>query len=701
MKKRSFLLFCCSAAAMMTTSATFGIQVAFEQSPMTGILKSVDTHDGFTLQLLLDLNGKPEAEQLLQIPGVMTLELRNSGDNPDLSGWDWSQNYRNYKFADGSCPVLEAELFVTSEEHPDWKSLRVGFPLSRLDNPQGQHEIQLHFTGVSWQIYVDGKRMDENFPFGYPVWNENAECKLQSPRIQQAVFHVPNLDLKKLQPRERQFKNVQYFTPAGHNTWVGDVVPFFHDGRYHIFYLYDRRNHTSKFGQGGHYYEHLSSTDLIHWTEHPTALELSDQSQSFGTGTVLYFNDTYILTYGIHSTRIVPYEKTALPIQWNYLEKHGKSGIFPADELQAVPAGSTYAVSKDGIHFEPSGILMHPCENPSTYVMPDGSLMLLAGYGAKGTWVSDRLGNWVCKNPDFPLCDQAAPMRNSTECQNYFTWNGYHYIIAGLSGFWFSSDGQPESYVDLALDGEDIYDGLGVPMVAPFTGNRRIMAGWLAGNGYGGHLILREMVQHQDGRLGLRWLEEAMPQCSEPEILAESISSEELLAGKKFDQLPDKSFMLTMTIDPGENAPEKLAVRFTGRNLKTNVEFQLQPRAGRAQIEKFDNQDFASAVPTAREIVAELAKPEDYSFSRLDSEYLHFKATNFAIEKIRNLDEPFELRFFVYRQPKINGSLLDVEIAGIRTMISNRNDLFVDGIELIADAPGAKITNVAIAPVAE
>ena len=55
---------------------------------------------------------------------------------------------------------------------------------------------------------------------------------------------------------------MQYWTPPGHNAWVGDVATLFHAGRYHVFYLYDRRHHRSKFGKGAHYFEHLSTADF-------------------------------------------------------------------------------------------------------------------------------------------------------------------------------------------------------------------------------------------------------------------------------------------------------------------------------------------------------------------------------------------------------------------------------------------------------
>ena len=56
--------------------------------------------------------------------------------------------------------------------------------------------------------------------------------------------------------------NGLHFRPA--KGAFADAIPFFWQGTYHVFYL--------RAGLGGTTWEHLSSTDLLHWSEHPTAL---------------------------------------------------------------------------------------------------------------------------------------------------------------------------------------------------------------------------------------------------------------------------------------------------------------------------------------------------------------------------------------------------------------------------------------------
>jgi len=63
---------------------------------------------------------------------------------------------------------------------------------------------------------------------------------------------------------------------------------------------------------------------------------------------------------------------------------------------------------------------------------------------------------------------------------------------------------------------------------------------------------------------------------------------------------------------------------------------------------------------------------------------------DYAIENLTGVDKPFEVRVIVKRDDKIDGSLIDAEIAGQRTMISFRPGLTVkhvafqtEGLELL------------------
>ncbi|HXF64536.1 MAG TPA: hypothetical protein VNK95_23095, partial [Caldilineaceae bacterium] len=94
---------------------------------------------------------------------------------------------------------------------------------------------------------------------------------------------------------------MQYFKPAGGSFFVGDCMPFYHNGIFHLYYLLDENHHQALNGLGGHQWAHASSPDLVHWTHHPLALPMTEPEEvSICTGSVFYHDGCY---YGFHAVR--------------------------------------------------------------------------------------------------------------------------------------------------------------------------------------------------------------------------------------------------------------------------------------------------------------------------------------------------------------------------------------------------------------
>ena len=312
--------------------------------------------------------------------------------------------------------------------------------------------------------------------------------------------------------------DIQYWLPRGHNNWVGDVVTIYFGGRYHLFYLYDRRHHRSKFGRGGHYFAHLSTADFTTWIEHEAAAPIAEQWETLGTGSPFAWHGRLHLSYGLHTSRIYPPEKTMLPVQWKYLEEHGRTGAFQRGTTPGFPEGATYSVCTDGIaKFMRSDIIFHPCENPGVYTDAEGKLRLLASYGSRGTWESETLdGGWCCSNPDFPP---------GGDCTFFFHWGEFDYIIGGFTGLWMkSSDAPVSAYEDMVRHGLDFYDGSNVPAVTEIAGGRFLMAAWISIRGWGGNLLIRELLQLPDGRIGSKWMDEITPKAGKSMLLGKALS---------------------------------------------------------------------------------------------------------------------------------------------------------------------------------
>ena len=617
----------------------------------------------FTIKMQVNLKAEKSVVNLLQIPGVLTVKtFQQNAKNRK------PQNYPAYPMPDGSVPVLEAALRLYPPLEPKGpRDMPIGIPLAMLKKPEGEHEVVLHFSGVRWTLYVDNELLDNDFALGYPKWGKQSTWEINPSLVSKAEIFFPGIEPQKVALKKPRTSNeIEYWTPQGHNTWVGDVATFYYQGRYHIFYLFDRRGHGSKFGKGGHYFEHLSTTDFKTWTEHEAATPIEEQWETFGTGTPFIFNNKLSLSYGLHTTRIYPKEQTALPLQWDYYNKHGVTGSFRYDTIPGYPAGSTYSISEDGIsNFRKTRILFHPCENPSVYIDPEGRLRMLANYGAKGTWESKSIdGGWKSVNPDFPP---------GGDCTFFFRWGNYDYVVGGFTGFWLKpASASEDKFVNGVKAGLDFYNGMNVPAVTQIKDGRFLMAGWIPMAGWGGSLVIHEMVQSPEGRIGTKWMKEIIPATQKQRSLAKEIKTTASFA------TGSSSFLLTFEVEPGTDLTGKLGALLLGSDGENNAcEVQISPKAKKAQYGKGGLQNFSDTEKTLREG----GSPSG--------------ARNYAIENLTGTNKPFTVRMIVKYEDKFGGSQIDTEIAGQRTMIAFRPDLKVEKILLRSEE--IRIKNVKIA----
>ena len=628
------------------------------QAPRAEFAAPANTTNGFTVKFTVDLKKFDGEKTILEMPNVLSVRLRQH-DPLDRS----RQNYPAFKMPGGSTPVLEANVALRSVEHPGWTNMTIGLPLALLKKPEGEHDVVLNFTGVRWTIYVDGELLDNDFPFGYPPWAGKNTWKLDAEYVKKAALYLPAIKPEKKRAKTPNTSPcIQYWVPPGHNSWVGDVVTCYYQGRYHVFYLYDRRHHQSKFGCGAHYFEHLSTKDFQTWNEHEAATPLEEQWECIGTGTPFVFHNQLCLSYGLHTTRVYPEEKTTLPAQWAYLKRNGRSGEFKRADTPGVPAGATYAVSADGVaNFKKSNIMFHPCQNPSVYIDPNGSLRMMANAGSSGIWESESVnGGWRCINPGFPP---------GGDCTFFFHWGNFDYIIGGFTGLWAKPAGAPNSaYEDVVRKGLDFYDGSAVPSVTQIAGGRFLMAAWVPIRGWGGCLVMRELVQFPDGRIGSKWMKEITPKSEEPKTLAARVAeTTTFLTGST-------SFMLACDVTPAEAKKGKFAISFMPENgEQAACELQINLDDPRAQFGPGSSNHFAGREKSLRE----------------------GGAAN-AIENLIGVEKPFPLRVMVKGSHKMGGSMVDAEIAGSRTMISYRADLTVK--KIVFRVEDVELKNVQIAP---
>ena len=540
----------------------------------------------FTIRCQVDFSNVAAYEPLYEVGPVragftpVRLAFRIAGRTKGLEQYDNRLgNYLNFPLPDGSCPVIEATLCA--------RGGRVGIPLGALARTDGVHEVTLNYSPPHWTICVDGVQDDDMPPAPDAVAGLlDPKERTLSPRVKKAEFTSPARPdaLPQMPDSRRITRSIQYWTPDDPNAWVGDVAPGLWRGRLHVFYLFDRRHHGSGGGTGRHYFAHLSTADLVKWDEHPHAVPIEEWWETLGTGTPFVKDGKLHLAYGLHTSRLT--------------------------KDPAYPIGGTYAESEDGIHFSKSGKIITGAQNPSIYNNPGGGFELVTSYGGqKGIFRSDDLVNWK-------LYDDKLPFRG--DCPSLFDWHGHRYLLQGFTKMAYSPDGSPGSFIDWTNEPDIAYEGLSVPMIVPWKGDRRLYIGWMRHlAGWGGWLVFRELVFYPDGHLGLKWVPEIQPPV--PPVIYRAQAGERLV--RKFVAEGNRP-ALVLTVDP------------------------MRREAS-----------FADDVPAPK-----FALPH--------------QAENFKVGGLRCVAGAYEVKLVVWYDSKADATIFDAEIGGERTMICRRPGKF-------------------------
>lgn len=363
-----------------------------------------------------------------------------------------------------------------------WFSER-GRPLSLCcANTEGERELRLICEGHRLSLTVNGVLTDEEWPLGV--------CDVIGAEIEAAcgeAFLLPSAETPPRPPEN--VESIQGFQPAGENAGAGDCMPFVHGGVFHLFYLYDRRGHRSKWNFGAHQWAHLSTRDMRSWTSHPFAVEIDGQWEaSICTGSLLYAGGRY---YAFYTIRMSDYSGARL----------------------------TWSVSEDGVRFVKSRkylTLTEPYDavsarDPAAFFGADGRYHLLVTTSARGEtgWkgalahlVSADLERWE-QQPPFYVGETAR----QPECPDYFEHGGKYYLIYSDSGVGrYLLAEAPFGPWRAPKDNLIVDSGFRVPKTAKWNG-RIVAAGFrvAAGRGYAGKIELYELIPDANGLFRYRF----------------------------------------------------------------------------------------------------------------------------------------------------------------------------------------------------
>jgi len=312
--------------------------------------------------------------------------------------------------------------------------------------------------------------------------------------------------------KENKYKedDIMYYRAPG-NAVCADVIPYYENGTYYLFYLRDYRD-FEKHGEGCPWCL-LTTTDLVHYVDHGEVLlrgAENEQDLYVFTGSCIKYNGEYYIYYTGHN----PHKAAqGVPMEKILLAK--SSDLYHWDKVRDFQLAA------------PEAYEMHDYRDPFVYY--DGEkqkyCMLLVGRvkqdlpeNSKGVTLilySEDMLNW--SEPEIFYAPNAF---HTHECPDLFKMGDWWYLAfseysdrvlttyrmsRSPAGPWIT----PKVY---SFDGHAFYAAKSAS-----DGNRRIMFGWNPLKDqekdnrswiWGGTIIPHELVQAEDGTLYAKCPEE-------------------------------------------------------------------------------------------------------------------------------------------------------------------------------------------------
>lgn len=303
------------------------------------------------------------------------------------------------------------------------------------------------------------------------------------------------------------------FRPA--DGWLGDVIPYFRDGTFHVFYIYDDRDRHGAWR--GLDWAHATTTDFRAFVEQPVAVPrgAADELDLLcGTGCVMPdARGGHVIYYaGINPSN----PERGFPEQV-VLRSHSR-------DLISWSKDPNWVLQADPRWYEPND-----WRDPFIYRDASGEwVMLLCARVTDGP--SDRRGaiatarsldmiDWSVGPPLLANGTTRAP-----ECPDLFEEGGDTYLLYSTFSDRFAtryrigaSAAEPWRVpTDDAFDAPDVY-----AMKSVSDGRRRFLLGWLSTRSsdrddghrqWGGDLVVHEVRRRADGTLGVAPVDEMVAQ---------------------------------------------------------------------------------------------------------------------------------------------------------------------------------------------
>lgn len=285
-------------------------------------------------------------------------------------------------------------------------------PLSLNGEIKEGDRVEVILMAHRIELYIGGELKDEEWPAGE---------RLFAP----GDGFWPSADVCVSEYREEEkvlpcvlssFQNAEGWYPGG-GVFVGDCMPYEKDGEYHVLYLKDRHHHQSKWGLGGHQWDHISTKDFETWFVHPMAVPITDPKEgSVCTGSWIRDEEREYLFYTIRM-----------------------GGRIPAPIRRSISTDGYHFTRDKDFGFSISETKYHnwSARDPKIVRGEDGVFHMFlttslraVNRGCLAHFVSRDLENWE----DFGEPIYVSPNSDQPECPDYFEYKGKYYLVYSLRG---------------------------------------------------------------------------------------------------------------------------------------------------------------------------------------------------------------------------------------------------------------------------
>ncbi|WP_332024219.1 glycoside hydrolase family 32 protein [Kaistella sp.] len=395
--------------------------------------------------------------------------------------------------------------------------------------------------------------------------------------------------------------------------YVGDVMPYYENGLFHLFFLHDAK--TKPAGEGFHDIHSFETTDFKDFTYQGRQIPYGTSSEpdfGVGTGSLVKVGNTYYYYYTGHNANAA------------FLSSNPRESVLLATSTDM----KNWTKVKDFKITAPVGYYDYEFRDPHVFYNSEDSKywMLVSAQTSdrkavvlKFTSTNPASGNWTVENPIYTTTSSENYIM--LECPDLFKMGNYWYLLfsenwSGNTGTHYRMATSPNG--PWITPSNDRLDGAYLYAAKTVSDNtNRYLVGWTArkvpesntgGKEWAGNLVAHQLSQNSDGTLAVRPISAAQSVFGEStELSIEKITGNVSHSGNNFNLSGDSKVMFGK-LQKANQISFSLTASGSGRaglilaqDQEENSGFKIsfEPSANRIASYVLSNgsEDFANAYP--------------------------------------------------------------------------------------------------------